>query len=66
MFCAGGNNIEKGICSGDSGGPVVNQDQQQCGIVSWAEGCAPKEKPDVFTDVSQFISWINEKMNDFQ
>ncbi|XP_067645323.1 transmembrane protease serine 9-like [Eurosta solidaginis] len=50
MFCATLPG-EKDSCSGDSGGPVV-YDGRVCGIVSWGFGCARKEYPGVYTNVS--------------
>ncbi|OXU30378.1 hypothetical protein TSAR_009269 [Trichomalopsis sarcophagae] len=50
----------EGACHGDSGGPLV-ADGIQVGIVSFGIPYA-RGKPDVFTRVYTFISWINEKM----
>ncbi|KAG6804302.1 chymotrypsin-1 [Apis mellifera caucasica] len=48
----------EGACHGDSGGPLVVGDLQ-VGIVSFGQPCAVG-KPDVYTRVSSFTSWINE------
>ncbi|XP_049540493.1 trypsin-3-like [Anopheles darlingi] len=57
--CAG----EKGrdACQGDSGGPLVYQNQV-IGIVSWGYGCAFENYPSVYTRVSEFLGFINERM----
>jgi len=52
---------------GDSGGPLMCQSSTDqwhlAGVVSWSVGCADRGKPDVFTNVQQFISWININAN---
>ncbi|XP_055633815.1 transmembrane protease serine 9-like [Toxorhynchites rutilus septentrionalis] len=50
MFCAGGV-IGQDTCNGDSGGPLIC-DGYQIGIVSWGSPECAKEKPAVFTNVS--------------
>ncbi|XP_017775838.1 PREDICTED: chymotrypsin-1-like [Nicrophorus vespilloides] len=51
----------EGACPGDSGGPLVHDDHQ-VGIVSWGIPCA-KGKPDVFTRVYIYLSWVNGYIN---
>ncbi|EFX79747.1 hypothetical protein DAPPUDRAFT_304284 [Daphnia pulex] len=63
MLCAGYPG--RGICSGDSGGPLFVQPAPgekwiQVGIVSWGVGCAEPDFPGVYTRISSFIGWINE------
>lgn len=60
-------NTSKGTCSGDSGGPLTvrNDDNTTTltGLVSWGAGaCATSGYPSVFTQVSYFVDWINEKL----
>ncbi|XP_058674653.1 chymotrypsin-C-like [Ammospiza caudacuta] len=68
MVCAGGDGIVSG-CNGDSGGPLNCQREDGIweveGIVSFGSGlkCNMKNKPTVFTRVSAYIDWINEKMS---
>ncbi|XP_063032787.1 chymotrypsin-C-like [Melospiza melodia melodia] len=68
MVCAGGDGTTSG-CNGDSGGPLNCQRDDGIweveGIVSFgsARGCNTKRKPTVFTRVSAYIDWINEKMS---
>ncbi|ESO89233.1 hypothetical protein LOTGIDRAFT_68977, partial [Lottia gigantea] len=65
MLCAG--YIEGGIdtCQGDSGGPLVcniNNKYTLMGVTSFGNGCAKPYIPGVYTRVSSFIEWINEKI----
>ena len=63
--CAGGlPEGGKGICNGDSGGPLQcktsNDQWYQVGISSWGNACARKGWPDVYTQVTAFNHWIEE------
>ena len=64
MMCAGA--AGKDACGGDSGGPVVEQQEDgewlQVGIVSWGEGCAQPDKFGVYTRVSAYADWIRTQM----
>uniref|UniRef100_F6UY06 Urokinase-type plasminogen activator n=2 Tax=Ornithorhynchus anatinus TaxID=9258 RepID=F6UY06_ORNAN len=62
MLCAGDPKWETDACQGDSGGPLVCRDRDRMvlyGIVSWGEDCAVKNKPGVYTRVSQYLPWIS-------
>ena len=56
MICAARNG--KDSCQGDSGGPLIRLDatgsRVQIGIVSWGYGCARKNYPGVYGQVSTF------------
>ncbi|CAG0915203.1 unnamed protein product [Notodromas monacha] len=67
-LCAGVRGSSKGPCVGDSGGPL------QCflrtenrwvlrGVVSFGAGCADPEFPDIFTNVSHHLGWIDRLMS---
>uniref|UniRef100_A0A8C6WKQ1 Peptidase S1 domain-containing protein n=1 Tax=Neogobius melanostomus TaxID=47308 RepID=A0A8C6WKQ1_9GOBI len=65
-FCAGGMETGKGICQCDSGGPLVCNNKA-VGIVSYNRNgnCDYKKNkkndfPNVYTDISKFLPWINE------
>ncbi|KAJ0065073.1 hypothetical protein NL108_005557 [Boleophthalmus pectinirostris] len=65
-ICAGGANTSKGFCQGDSGGPLVCKGVP-VGIVSFnLKDCSynnGKGFPNVYTDISPFLSWINDILN---
>ncbi|CAL4137238.1 unnamed protein product [Meganyctiphanes norvegica] len=64
MICAGVEDYSKDSCQGDSGGPLVLKSETSnilLGITSWGIGCAYDGYPGVYTKVTNFISWIEEK-----
>ncbi|XP_077291820.1 trypsin beta-like [Arctopsyche grandis] len=59
MICAGVTGGGKDSCQGDSGGPLVrDSDNIQVGVVSFGIGCARKDYPGVYSNVSNLRSWI--------
>jgi secreted trypsin-like serine protease len=61
-ICAGYAAGGVDTCQGDSGGPMFRTDSAgawvQVGIVSWGDGCARRNRPGVYTQVSYFSSAI--------
>jgi trypsin len=62
MICAASNGIDS--CGGDSGGPMVDDDNAIVGIVSFGIGCADPDYPGVYSRVSGGWEWINEQVCD--
>jgi len=61
MICAGYLDGGKDSCQGDSGGPLISYDNGQSqliGIVSWGGRCAEPNKAGIYTNVKNYIDWI--------
>jgi secreted trypsin-like serine protease len=61
-ICAGGRGAD--TCQGDSGGPMVSETADhrfvQVGIVSFGLGCARRNYPGVYTQISKFRAAIRD------
>nr|NP_001003526.1 uncharacterized protein LOC554458 [Danio rerio]AAH77104.1 Zgc:100868 [Danio rerio] len=69
MVCAGLLQGGKDSCQGDSGGPMVSKQGSvwiQSGIVSFGTGCAQPNFPGVYTRVSKYQSWIQQRITTTQ
>ncbi|XP_078250228.1 hepatocyte growth factor activator serine protease [Pogona vitticeps] len=66
MFCAGYLDGRSDACQGDSGGPltcVKDGITYLYGIISWGDGCSKAGKPGVYTKLTKYVDWINEKID---
>ena len=68
MFCAGLKEGRKDSCTGDSGGPLLCETENDMGekqwtlfgITSFGEGCGQKGKYGIYTKVPNFKNWIKK------
>ena len=63
MFCVGDLDGLGDSCNGDSGGPVVDENDVQVGIVSWGLECARPGFTGVYTYIPYMAQWIKENRN---
>uniref|UniRef100_A0A3B3ULB2 Coagulation factor VII n=1 Tax=Poecilia latipinna TaxID=48699 RepID=A0A3B3ULB2_9TELE len=64
MFCAGYLDGRTDSCKGDSGGPLVTKFKKThflLGIVSWGKGCARPGNYGIYTRVSNYLEWIQNR-----
>ncbi|XP_053550144.1 serine protease 53-like [Bombina bombina] len=63
MLCIAANDGDKGPCLGDSGGPVVCNEEGVwfiAGVISFSQGCHLRNSPTVITAVSFYEEWIRK------
>ena len=64
VFCAGFMNGERDACQGDSGGPLVFEEDdgtfKLVGVVSAGLGCARRDVPGIYANVSNHVEWIKK------
>lgn len=67
MICAGKLTGGVDSCQGDSGGPLVIKEDVLwwlIGDTSWGVGCALRNKPGVYGNVSYFLDWVYTQLQD--
>lgn len=62
QVCVGLDEGGVGACSGDSGGPMV-VNNELVGITSWGDpACAVAKHPSVYTSVPYYKDWVQEQL----
>ncbi|KAH8407101.1 hypothetical protein KR222_006561, partial [Zaprionus bogoriensis] len=64
VLCTAGYKKGKTLCTGDSGGALVNRGEL-CGVNTWTYKCGNNVLPDIFMSVFYYREFIEQTMKDF-
>jgi hypothetical protein len=65
QLCIGSSRAGEDSCQGDSGGPVTSGEgdaERLVGLVSFGLGCGRKKVPGVYTRVSRFAKFVDDRV----
>ena len=62
MLCAGWEGGEVDACHGDSGGPLLGDNNVLMGVVSAGQGCGEVGKPGVYARIQPALEWIESQI----
>lgn len=62
MICVGLQEGGFGACNGDSGGPMV-VNNEVVGALSWEDPCARPHHPSVYTSIPYYKDWLEQQIS---
>lgn len=59
-ICAGDLTGKTSGCDGDAGGPLLNENDEQIGVLSYSKGCSMANTPTVYTRIAGYKTFIQD------